>query len=155
MVGGLLVAAFTLVYWYSVPLINQKVFEIERGSSRLILNNVFELANRMYANMEDYRAQALQVHQQQLMASVAITASYLRSNLKQGYSREQTFNTIRDFSFGQRDYIWVADYQGTILSHPDPRFHGKTASTIPDKQGSQILMPIIQLAIQQGAGFYP
>ncbi len=154
-VGGLLVAAFTLVYWYSVPLINQKVFEIERGSSRLILNNVFELANRMYANMEDYRAQALQVHQQQLMASVAITASYLRSNLKQGYSREQTFNTIRDFSFGQRDYIWVADYQGTILSHPDPRFHGKTASTILDKQGSQILMPIIQLAIQQGAGFYP
>jgi signal transduction histidine kinase/ActR/RegA family two-component response regulator len=154
-VSGLLIAAFTLVYWYSVPLIKQKVFEIERSSSRLILNNVFELANRMYANMEDYRAQALQVHQQQLMTSVAITASYLRSSLKQGYSREQAFNTIRDFSFGQRDYIWVADYQGTILSHPDPRFHGKTASSIPDKQGSQILMPIIQLAVKQGAGFYP
>lgn len=37
----LVCAIFTIIYFYTVPLIKQKVFEIERNSSRLALNNVF------------------------------------------------------------------------------------------------------------------
>ena len=63
---SILLATFVFIYMYSVPLIKQTVFEIERNASRTALNNVFELASRMYANVEDYRAQTLKSHQQQL-----------------------------------------------------------------------------------------
>ncbi|WP_154724454.1 hypothetical protein [Thiothrix nivea] len=50
---GLTLITFFITYVYSVPLIKQKVFEIERNSSRLALNNVFEIANRMYTSVEE------------------------------------------------------------------------------------------------------
>ena len=113
---GIIVAIFTIIYAYSVPLIKQKVFEIERQSSRVTLNNVFEIANRMYSNIEEYRAQGLQSHQQQLKVAVAITEAYLRNTLQEAHKKgiaegqalQQAFSTIRDFNYGNKDYIWIA-----------------------------------------------
>ena len=67
------VATFSVIYLFSVPLIKQQVFEIERHSSRLILDNVVELASSMYSNVEEYRTQVLDSHQQELRVAVSLT----------------------------------------------------------------------------------
>lgn len=159
---GLIVVIFGIIYAYSVPLIKQKVFEIERNASRLALNNVFELANRMYANVEEYHAQALDAHQQQLKVAVALSESYVRHTfreaLKKGIpleqARQQAFTTLRDFSYGNKDYIWIADYQGILLSHPDPRYHGKSSDNMRDSAGNPIVANVVKLALKDGEGFY-
>lgn len=159
---SILLATFVFIYMYSVPLIKQTVFEIERNASRTALNNVFELASRMYVNVEDYRAQTLKSHQQQLKVAVSITESYLKSVLQtaqeRGQNREltlaQAYETIRHFNYGNQDYIWIADYQGKMLSHPDPRFHQQNMQDTVDANGIPIVPNLIKNAIRDGAGFY-
>ena len=159
---GLIMVTFGIIYLYSVPLIKQKVFEIERNSSRLALNNVFEIANRMYASVEEYQEQALNAHQQQLKAAVSLTESYLESTFRtaqqQGIplktARQQAFATIRNFTYGNKDYIWIADYKGVLLSHPDPRFYGKDMTGMVDNAGNPIIPGIVQQVIAEHEGFY-
>ncbi|MFI0400217.1 MAG: cache domain-containing protein [Thiolinea sp.] len=159
---SILLATFVFIYWFSVPLIKQTVFEIERNASRTALNNVFELATRMYANVEDYQAQTLKSHQQQLKVAVSVTESYLvgvhQAIEQQPNTREQAltqaYETIRSFSYGNKDYIWIADYQGKMLSHPDPRFHGQNMQATVDEAGNPIVPNLVRFAIRDGAGFY-
>lgn len=159
---SILLATFVFIYMYSVPLIKQTVFEIERNASRTALNNVFELASRMYANVEDYRTQTLKSHQQQLKVAVSITESYLASvlqtaqaqNQNRALALSQAYETIRHFNYGNQDYIWIADYQGNMLSHPDPRFHQKNMHDTINEAGSSIVPKLINNAIRDGEGFY-
>lgn len=159
-IRGILMAVFVFVYLYTVPMIKQKVFEIERNASRLALNNVFEVANRMYAGVEQYRQQALDNHKEQLKLVVDLAEVYLQSHfkeaLKQGIPIEQAqhtaFSYLRDFSFGNNDYIWVADNTTTMLSHPDPRFHG-TPQRLADTDKA-ILDDLVRQSTRDGEGYY-
>lgn len=158
----LVIIMFGITYLYSVPLIKQKVFEIELGSSRLALNNVFELARHMYANVEEYQSQAINAHQQQLKATVGLTESYLRETFAEAslrgispeQARQQAFSGIRHFSYGDSNYIWIADYNGTLLSHPDPRYHGRNVTNLRDSSGNPVIPGIVDRAIRDGEGFY-
>ncbi len=159
---GIIIAIFAMIYVYSVPLIKQKVFEIERNASRLALNNVFEIASRMYSNVEDYRTQALAAHQQQLKVAVSLTESYLRTTLDTAQlkgiplaeARAQAFEVVRHFSYGNQDYIWIADYTGKLLSHPDPRFHDKNALDMRDEANNPVINTIVKRILREGEGFY-
>ena len=161
-IRGILLAVFVFVYLYTVPMIKQKVFEIERNSSRLALNNVFEIANRMYAGVEQYRQQSLDNHKNQLKMAVNLAEVFLQSHfreaLKNGVPMEQArqiaFSYLRDFSFGNSDYVWVMDYNANVLSHPDPRFHGGSPQEIRDEQGNPVLAGLVQQAIRDGEGYY-
>ena len=161
LIRGILIAVFVFVYLYTVPMIKQKVFEIERNASRLALNNVFEVANRMYAGVEQYRQQALNNHKQQLKLAVELGQVFLQSHfreaLKQGIPTEQArltaFSYLRDFSFGNNDYIWVMDYDLNFLSHPDPRFHKGSRGQL-EATDMEILTSVINQAKQDGEGYY-
>lgn len=159
---SILLATFVFIYWFSVPLIKQTVFEIEHNASRTVLNNVFELASRMYTNVEDYRAQTLKAYQQQLKVAVSITESYLagiHTQVKQHPEQreellQQAYETIRHFNYGNHNYIWIADYHNKMLSHPDPRFHGQNMQNTVDDTGNPIVPRLVKDAIRAGEGFY-
>ncbi len=159
---SILLATFVFIYWFSVPLIKQTVFEIEHNASRTVLNNVFELASRMYTNVEDYRAQTLKAYQQQLKVAVSITESYLtgiHTQVKQHPEQreellQQAYETIRHFNYGNHNYIWIADYHNKMLAHPDPRFHGQNMQNTVDDTGNPIVPRLVKDAIRDGEGFY-
>lgn len=161
LIRGILITVFVFVYLYTVPMIKQKVFEIERNASRLALNNVFEVANRMYAGVEQYRHQALDNHKDQLKLVVDLAEIFLQSHfreaLKQGIpiqqARQTAFSYLRDFSFGNNDYIWVMDYDINVLSHPDPRFHGGAPDSLGDHD-KQILEDVVGQAVRDHEGYY-
>ena len=155
-------AIFGVVYFYSVPLIKQKVFDIERNSSQIALNNVYELANRMHAGLEEYKSQALAVRQQQLKTAVSFTESFLEASFKAAEAagldpvkaRQQAFAVTRDFRFGDNEYVWIADYDSVLVSHPDPEYQGQHASAFRDRLGQQKFPGQLQQAIRQQESFF-
>ncbi|MFC6669203.1 cache domain-containing protein [Marinobacterium aestuariivivens] len=158
----IIAAIFVAFYSYSVPLIQQKVFEIERNNSRITLNNVFELARQMHFNVEDYRARALDSHKQRLQAVVELAAMHVEEHfrearirgLSEAGARSGLFERLRHFTYGENDYIWIADHNAVLLSHPDPALHGRDASDVRDSDGNVIIPPIVEMAAQEGEGFY-
>lgn len=157
------VATFSVIYLFSVPLIKQQVFEIERHSSRLILDNVVELASSMYSNVEEYRTQVLDSHQQELRVAVSLTESFIRSRFQDAEKngipdadvRQAIFDSLRDVRYGNNDYIWVASFDGKLLSHPDPRFHGNPSIAMLADTEASFLNDIVQKVSRDGEGFYP
>lgn len=153
---------FMAIYAFSVPLIEQKVFEVERNSSRLALNNVFDITKQMFSNVEQFREQALDSHKQQLKTAVSMTISYIDGRLKDlpksddalNKARLEIFDSVRNFNYGNNDYIWIVDYNNTMVSHPDPRFHNKDYRSILDELGNPILPSIIEKVIKDGEGYY-
>ncbi len=159
----LIITLFSMaVYLYSVPLIKDTVFAIEQNASRIALNNVFELANKMYFNVETYRQQALDAQKRHLRTVVTLAEAYVSeafNDVEQGYlteqqARQRVFEGLRRFTYGNNDYIWVASHDAQLLSHPDPRFHGADASTLRSSDGEIIIPHIIQQARAGGDGFY-
>ncbi len=153
---------FSAIYIYSVPLIQQQVYEIERNSSRLALNNVFQLANKMYANLEGYRRQALDAHKQRLKAVVTLTEAHVQqiyAEAEQGHisveqARQRIFNSLRNFTYSDDGYIWLADHDSVLLSHPDPRYQEFDARTEQGSERTATIQRVINTAIRDGEGFY-
>ncbi|MDP2608153.1 MULTISPECIES: cache domain-containing protein [unclassified Oceanobacter] len=160
-IRGILLVVFVFVYFYTVPTIKQQVFEIERNSSRLALNNVFEIADQMYTGVEEYRQQALDNHKEQLTLVVDLAENFLQSHFqeaaKQGIPLEQARQTafayLRDFTFGNQDYIWVVDHDIQVLSHPDERFQ-YDGEQQEDDPPQNILTRVVRQAMQDGEGYY-
>ncbi|ANG63757.1 PAS sensor protein [Marinobacterium aestuarii] len=158
----IIAAIFLAFYAYSVPLIQKKVFEIERNNSRTTLNNIFELASQMHVSVEDYRNRTLDSHQQRLKAVVALTAMHIDESLAQArqlnippdQARARLFERLRSFSYGRGDYIWIADYDSVLLSHPEEALHNQSALDLRDSDGNSIIPRIVALATQEGEGFY-
>ncbi len=153
---------FISVYFYSVPVIKKKVFDIERNASGIALNSVFTLANKMYSDTEKYRSQALESHKKRLRTVVELAESAFESaaaearrrGLNDKQARLAAFEQLRNYKYGDNDYIWIADHNGILLSHPDPRYQGKDTTTFRINDRDSEVRAIIDLALNQGEGFY-
>jgi len=150
------------VYFYSVPLIKSTVYDIERNASRIALNNVYELANKIQFNLEGYRQQALDSHKKQLKTVVGFAEVYARDYFSRaergeisiGVARQRVFEGLRQFTYGNNDYIWIAGYDEVLVSHPDIRFHGADTSGVRTRDGEQIIANIVKFARTNGDGYY-
>ncbi|MCE2029052.1 cache domain-containing protein [Sessilibacter corallicola] len=153
---------FGSIYWFTVPLIKDNVFSLELHANRQVLNIVYDLANRMYASTETYVDTTLKSHEQRLGSILNVTENFIETTLdkgrKQGIPEEQIWATIfselRQFNFGNNDYLWIADYNAQLISHPSDRFHQRDMSDFSDPTGTRIIPDIIQSVKGQGEGFY-
>lgn len=153
---------FAMVYFYSVPLIKQKVFEIEQASSRTALNNIYELANRMHTSLEDYKQQALETRKQQLKIAVSFTETFLRASFNESAAagmtreeaREKAFAIVQEFKFGDDEYVWIADFNSVLVSHPDPHFRHSDVSYVTGNDGDRLFTDLFRHASTQQEGFY-
>ncbi|WP_210395047.1 cache domain-containing protein [Motiliproteus sediminis] len=150
------------IYFYSVPLIKNTVYDIERNASRIALNNVFELANKIQFNLEGYRQQAVESHKKQLRTVVGFAESYAkdyferaaRGEMAEAEARRRVFEGLRKFTYGNNDYIWIAGYDTVLVSHPDTRFHGADTTEVLSHDGEQIIANIVDFARSNGDGYY-
>ena len=107
------------IYWYSVPLINKEVYQIEKNASRLVLNNIFELASNMQLNLKPRKEEV--VHR-------------LRQIIK---------NSV----VAKTGYLFIFDERGNMLHHPNPNINGTNALQLKDPQtGVPILQELIAVA---------
>lgn len=159
---SILVVLFATLYWYSVPLIKKEIYQVELSASRLVLNNIFELANKMYSNVETYEQEAIKAHELNLTSIVNLTQNHIQQAIaqgkRQGLSQQQAlkqfYQDLRQYQYGNHDYIWIADKNYHLLSHPDSRFHQTSASQLKDANGELIIPKIIDDVLEKGDGFY-
>lgn len=118
-IASILLVLFIGIYWYSVPLINKEVYQIEKNASRLVLNNIFELASTMQLNLKPRKEEV--VHR-------------LRQIIK---------NSV----IAKTGYLFIFDEQGNMLHHPNPNINGTNALQLKDPQtGEPILQELIAVA---------
>ncbi|WP_286238027.1 cache domain-containing protein [Neptuniibacter halophilus] len=159
---ALISSIFGAIYWFSVPLIKDNVFKLELNANRQMLNVVYDLANRMYASTENYVDRTLQTHEQRLQSVLDLAQQYIALSLRDGRAAglpdeqiwEKIFDDLRQFEFGNGNYIWVASYDAKLLSHPDPDLLHSDMADIRDEKGNLIIPGLLELAKRDGEGFY-
>lgn len=114
-----LLVLFISVYWYSVPLINKEVYQIEKNASHLALNNIFELANNMQFNLNQPKEEMVNRLQQ----------------------------IIQKIVIAKTGYLFIFDEAGNMLYHPNPNINNTNALTLKNMHsGGYILQELIAVA---------
>jgi signal transduction histidine kinase len=150
------------IFFLAVPMIRNTSYRQEERAARTILDSVYDLIEEKYQSIEAHKAAGLAAHKRQLHNIVAIQESYIRSlydEVEQGLRSEraaksEALETLRSWRFGQDDYVWVANYDSVLISHPDPELHGSDFSQRTDIRGDLIVPPMVELARSHGAGFH-
>lgn len=159
----LIVGLFTSAsYLLSVPLVEEKAYEIELDASRTILDNVFELARKIRGGLEEQRGFIVENFKSEMRITVALAESYIgyvfgrmeRGEITREEAERLVFDGLKNFKYGKDDYVWVTNYDSLLLSHPNPGFAGRVASEIQDEQGRFILPTIIERAQREGEGYH-
>ena len=155
------IAALSAAIWFfSVPMIERKAYEIELDASRTILDNVYEMAAEMAGGLDERRDITLRSFEAQVREAVTLAASLIedvfarrdRGEITEETARLLAFETLRALKYGNDDYVWVSDYSSYILSHPDPRYHRQNVSSFKDETGDAIIPKIVEIARSQGEG---
>ena len=64
-------------------------------------------------------------------------------------------NAIARMRYGDNEYFWINDMQGTMVMHPiKPELNGKPSSTIRDANGLLVTAEVARIANQSGQGFF-
>lgn len=153
---------FGSIYWLTVPLIKDNVFGLELHTNRQVLNIVYDLASRMYDTTETYIDNTLAAHESRLDSILEMAEKYIQISLDEGRQQgereeitwHRLYGNLRQFEFGNNDYIWASDYNARLISHPAPQFHQRDMSEFADPEGTVIIPEIVAFARQQKQGLY-
>lgn len=155
-VAAIILVISVLLFIFTVPLIKSTTYEIERTAGNNLLNVVYDLTNKIYLNIESQRALILESRKRELRNVISLVRTFVYSveeEFNQGrVTREEAYRRIytgiKKFRYGNNDYIWASDYDGRLVSHPDPSMQDADMSGNPD------IMEIVALAHQYGDGFH-
>jgi signal transduction histidine kinase len=151
------------VYLLTVPLIERETYKIELEASRTILDNVFNIVDKVAGSLEDHRAMTVDVVKAELKTVVNLASSYIetvysqvaRGEVTSEDARRLIADGLRTFRYGNNGYVWVVDYNSVFVSHPDSSVHGENASALRDERSGESIIPrIVEIARGQGAGFH-
>lgn len=150
------------VYFFAVPFLKDLVYSLEEKSVYANLHSIHELIQSNFFSIEAYKKSVIAAHRRELKNIVLFTETYLRGKYQQvqnGLINEDqaqwsTLDELRNFRYGNNDYLWVADYNGFYLSHPDPKMNMEDFSKVRDVFGNYILTPLIEQVLANEEGYH-
>jgi signal transduction histidine kinase/CheY-like chemotaxis protein len=103
----------------------------------------------------------MEARKRELRNLVRLQESYLlsmyarceRGELTPQQAKATALEELRHFRYGNNDYLWVADYDSRLISHPDPALHGADFSDVRDVHGNLIVPPMVKKALADGEGY--
>lgn len=157
-----LVAIFSAMFMLSVPFIEQKVSRIEEDHAKNMLDAVRDTVGNIHRNLEDARTNVILARKMALREIIAVVES--RANhlaqqvrggkLAMGQAKRMLLEEIRKIHYGNKDYVWAADYHSRLVAHPDPALDGADFSEKRDIHGNLIVPPMVAIARASGDGYY-
>ena len=159
----LIIAGFALaVYFFAVPYIKAKVYALEEKAVKTNLSNIQSLITSNYLAMQAHRKTVIEAHRREMKNIILFTEAYLKTKLEQvktheiseDQAQDNALEMLRSFRYGNDDFIWVADYNGFYLSHPDPKKNMQDYSQVRDVFGNYVLAPLIQKALEKEEGYH-
>lgn len=150
------------VYFYAVPFIKTKVYALEEKSVQTNLANIQSLITSNYLAMEAHRKTVTAAHRRELKNIILFTDAYLKNKsdqvrnglISEDQAQWSALEELRAFRYGSGDFIWVADFNGFYLYHPDPKKNMEDFSEARDVFGNYMLTPLIQKAIEHEEGYH-
>ncbi|AGX88103.1 cache domain-containing protein [Candidatus Symbiobacter mobilis] len=157
-----LAVLFGVLYALSVPFTQRTVADLEERSAHTILDNVYELVEKIHTDQQVARAALIEERKEALRHIVEVVhsrAQMLDAKVHQGAmtraaARQALLEELRHIRYGHGGYIFAADYQGTTRAHIDPALIDQDFSTQRDAHGNLILQPMIDGARRAGEGFH-
>jgi len=149
-------------YLSSVPWIRDTVQQQEERTGRVVLDNVYEMARNAHSDIEAWRESALEARRRELRYVVQVAIGALEriereveaQDLSPDEARQRILEDLRHLTYGRDGYVFIADYDSQVISHPDPELHGADLSEQQDVHGNLIVPPMVEGAREHGEGFY-
>ena len=149
------------IYFFTVPLIKKTIYNSEQDSAKTILDNMANTIESKYAFLNSYRESALSNRKKDLKHITQLQESFIKGmydQYKEGIltepeAKKRALEELRNFRYGNNDYVWVASYDSVLISHPDPKLHNADFSKINDIYGNPIVPELVRVALENGEGY--
>ncbi len=152
------------VYLLAVPYLRTLVYSLEEKSVETNLNDIHSLIELNYYATEAYKKSVIGAHKREMKNITLFSEAFLKnkySQVQKGILSEDQAQTmalaeLRSFKYGKENesFIWVADYSGFYLGHPNPKMYMTDFSEVRDVFGNYVLTPLIQKALDEGEGYH-
>ena len=146
---------------YTIPLTRDITYKMAETHATALLDHVYDLVEVKHQEIESYKAFALETRKRELKAITA-TAGYIIKNeyaaamagkLSEANARHRAIEQMRTIRYGNKDYMWISDFDSVLISHPDPHLHNADFSNVKDVYGNLIVPPMVEIARKDGEGF--
>ena len=141
-------------YYLAIPLIDQRIYEIEERAGKSALDNFYVLLQQTKQDLAAFETYSLNSHKEKLKDIVNIASTCLdriqtthnQGNLTLEEARAEAITQIRSFKYSHNDYLYISDYNGNLIYHPDPNLNETNISELKDINGKLIILPMITKA---------
>jgi diguanylate cyclase (GGDEF)-like protein len=157
----MLVIVYTVaIVFVALPKIDATIKDLEEQNAKEVLNKVVLLTDNVARNLEDFKKESLSQHKKELKDIIDIVHSMMRETHQQSIlhpeEREklkaEALERISKLQYAHSNYIFVVDYNATMLSHPYiPR--GSDMRNVKDITGKLIVPELIRVAREHGEGY--
>jgi len=156
-----LVVGYTIaIVFIALPQIDRTIKDLEEQNAKEVLDKVVLLTNNVARSLEDFKEESLEKHKKELKNITDIVHSMMKDAYHEAGGDPSTletrksilFDRISKVRYGNSNYLFVVDYNSTMLSHPYIE-RGSDMRYIYDIKGQPIVPRIVEVARKYGEGF--
>jgi signal transduction histidine kinase len=152
---------FALLYAALSPVITKTVFQRDEHYAQSLLEYAYNLANDIYLTYKKESQDALVAKRFHIKNNVSTADFIIRAwqeDVKEGRvtdpeARKNTLRRLRMYQHRMVDYLWICDYDGKIVFHPDPQIEGKDFSRVKDARGNLFVPDLIRQTREEGEAY--
>lgn len=146
---------------YTIPLTRDITYQMAESQATALLDHVYDLVEVKHQDIENYKAFALKTRKDELKA-VTATAGYIIKNeyaaaltgkISPADAKLNAIEQMRTIRYGNKDYMWISDFNSVLISHPDPQLQDADFSHVEDVYGNLIVPPMVAVARKNAEGF--
>ncbi len=156
-----LVVSYTVaIFFIALPKIDTTIKDIEEQNAKLVLDKVVYLTENVAKSLEDFKKESLLRHKKELKNIIDVVHCMMEEAYPKNTNdpkeiercKETLLTRINQLRYGKQNYIFVVDYNATVLSHPFIA-KGEDMSDVADIKGNPIVPRLIEVARKKGEGF--
>ncbi|MFW6373738.1 MAG: diguanylate cyclase domain-containing protein [Thermodesulfobacteriota bacterium] len=162
-IGLLILGLFLIFYTVCTGLIQRTAYEAEVDAVRHSLDAAEALVRHFREDITLLRESLIQGQRQEIKNVTLVQEYFLNARFEdfqrglfptEEAAKQRTLSILAGQRYGNDQYFWVADYEGVLLSHPDPDLEGRNLSAVPDAEGNLILFTLIREAVERGEVYH-
>jgi len=155
----IIIAYVFFITFVITPKITSYLVELETKQAQIQLDRISAIIDSKENYLKEFRSIRITQHRKNIRNISYIAQSILKNHFemyeKGLLSKEEAFNSaikvISKIRYGHKDdYIFILDKQGTLVFHPDKRYHKKNIFNTKDYSGRRFVDEIIKNSISEG-----
>jgi len=156
-----LVSLYTIaIVFLALPRIDTTIDKLEEDNAKEILQQIVVLTDSVAKNLEDFKKESLSQHKKELKDIVSIVYSMMEEAYIKSIANPQDKDKIKKdildkiskIRYGNNNYLFVIDYNCTVLVHPFVK-KGTNMKNVLDIKGEPIVPRMLKVAREFGEGF--